>query len=280
MSGAACRTLFDAPRIKLGELTCPAGGPDWGKANVMGRLANIAFPRTSAVIVRSGRPPVLANANHVLVYDPHQEYSRSPVDARGWRCVFLAVDEDVLSECAAAPADGPSRRHAYVLQHLACEEAESPRPDPLRIEELLYHLLAAAVESIGPQVPHAARRARTRRVHRELVEDAKRVLTVRMSEHVSLDTLAGELYTSPYHLARLFRAHTGYTLHAYRSELRLRCALDRLPAYRGNLTGLAHELGYASLSHFSDSFCRAFGTRPSEPTQTRTILEAGARAPA
>src|SRR5438067_9177097 len=167
MDSAVCRTLFDAPRIKLGALTCPPGSPDWGKVNVMGRLANIAFPHTSAVIVRAGRQPVLANANHVLVYHPHQEYRRSPVDGRGWSCVFLAVDAATLTEAGCRAADGPSSRKAYLLQHLLVERVASPSPDPLEVEELLYHLLAAAVFDIATSssLLPSGRRGRTRRAH-------------------------------------------------------------------------------------------------------------------
>jgi AraC-like DNA-binding protein len=37
----------------------------------------------------------------------------------------------------------------------------------------------------------------------------------------------------------------------------------RLPESRGNLTALALELGFASHSHFTDTFRRAFGVAPS-----------------
>lgn len=249
----------------------------------MGRLANIAFPRTSAVIVRAGGHPVLANANHVLVYQPHQEYRRSPVDGRGWSCIFLAVDAATLAEAGAGrAADGSSGRHAYLLQHLVVQRATSRSASSLQIEELLYHLLAAAIADIATassRLP-SARRTRTRRAHRELVESAKHVLTVRMTERVTLDGLANELHTSPFHLARLFRSHTGYTLHGYLCELRIRHALGRVGTSRGELTALAHELGYASLSHFSDSFRDAFGFRPSAAAQLRRIPEAGGRLPA
>jgi AraC family transcriptional regulator len=283
VDGAVCRTLFDAPRIKLGALTCPPGCPDWGKVNVMGRLANVAFPRTGAVIIRAGRRPVVANANHVLVYHPHQEYRRSPVDERGWSCVFLAVDAATLAEAGGGrAADGPSGRHAYLLQHVVVERAACPSADPLEIEELLYHLLAAALADIAsvPSELPSARRPRTRRAHLELVEHAKHVLTARLREGVSLDSLASEVHASPFHLARLFRAHTGYTLHGYLCELRVRHALGRVATCRGELTALAHELGYASLSHFSDSFLDAFGFRPSAAAQLRRIPEAGGRLPA
>ena len=68
--------------------------------------------------------------------------------------------------------------------------------------------------------------------------------------------------TSAFHLARLFGRHTGFTLHGYRTRMRLLHALDRLEEARGTLTDLALELGYSSQSHFTDAFRRAFGAPP------------------
>ena len=62
--------------------------------------------------------------------------------------------------------------------------------------------------------------------------------------------------------ARVFREETGFSLHGYRTQLRLRLALDALAAGR-EIGELAHDLGFASHSHFTDSFRRVFGVAPS-----------------
>ena len=51
------------------------------------------------------------------------------------------------------------------------------------------------------------------------------------TESLPLGRLARRLQTSPYHLARVFRAETGFSVHAYRQSLRLRMALERMPTY-------------------------------------------------
>jgi AraC-like DNA-binding protein len=58
--------------------------------------------------------------------------------------------------------------------------------------------------------------------------------------------------------------HTGTTLAAYRGQLRLRLALERLRDSRSDLTTIAYDLGYSSHSHFTMAFRQAFGTTPSE----------------
>jgi AraC-like DNA-binding protein len=80
---------------------------------------------------------------------------------------------------------------------------------------------------------------------------------------VSLDQLARRVHVSPFHLARVFRARTGFTLHGYRNQLRLRLALDRIDDEGCSLTALANELGFSSHSHFTDAFRSLFGAPPS-----------------
>ena len=113
-----------------------------------------------------------------------------------------------------------------------------------------------------PRPEPRRRRAATENVHRDVVEDAKAVLSRRFHERLGLDDVATAVGTSPFHLARVFRRHTGSSLHAYRTQLRLRSALDALADPRRQVGGLALELGFASSSHFVDSFRAAFATTP------------------
>ncbi len=106
-----------------------------------------------------------------------------------------------------------------------------------------------------------------------IADDAVELLTATVTEQLTLADLGARLAVSPFHLARVFRAHTGFTLHGFRTQLRLRLAFDRLPECRGELTRLALELGFASHSHFTDAFRRGFGVPP------RTIAEAGSALP-
>jgi AraC family transcriptional regulator len=292
----SCRTLFENGRARLGELSCPAESSAWGRLNAIGVLAHVAFPRTSAIIHQTGRDPVVANPNHVLFYNAHQEYRRALVDPRGYSCLFLGVTPDLLAELVAPArrsrvlplAETRSDRRTSLLLHLLVAAARSRRTDSLLVEELLYGLLAHVVAAalVRSPGPGDARKPRTRRAHRVLVDEAKCMLTTRMDERLSLDELARALYTSPFHLARVFRAETGSSLHGYRMELRARVAFQRLSERRGTLSELAHELGYSSSSHFSDSFRGVFGVRPSAvermleavgavgAPEVRTILEA------
>lgn len=80
----------------------------------------------------------------------------------------------------------------------------------------------------------------------------------------TLDDVADAACSSPFHLARCFRQHTGLSLHAYRQRLRLAAALQRLEDGERDLAALAHELGYSSQSHLGAVFVRELGITPGQ----------------
>lgn len=83
----------------------------------------------------------------------------------------------------------------------------------------------------------------------------------------SLHDVADAACCSYFHLARLFRVHTGLGLHAYRERLRLAVALQRLEEGEGDLAALAHDLGYSSQSHLGAMFRRGVGVTPTQARQ-------------
>lgn len=85
----------------------------------------------------------------------------------------------------------------------------------------------------------------------------------RFTRNLSLSEIAREVETSVFHLARIFKARTGFSLHAYRNQLRLRAALERLPDRAVDLINIALDLGFSSHSHFTETFRRHFGQTPS-----------------
>ena len=229
----------------------------------MGAWPHVVFPRSHVLIEQDGARPVLTTPNHVVFYKPHQLYRRGLRDPLGDRCVWLEASPAVF-EVPDAPA-GPCAPGTFLLalalaRHLDLE----PVPDRLLAEEAALRLLAVGAPAAGRSS--------------ELSEAAKEWLAERFDQPLSLAAVAAALNVSRFHLARVFRASTGFSLTRYVHELRLRRAVERLAEDPGlSLTGLALELGYCSPSHFSDCFRAAFGRPPSSlrGTQLRTIMEAG-----
>jgi AraC-like DNA-binding protein len=271
----ASRVLLAMPELTLGEFACESGDRLWGEVNDIGGGAHVVFPRTRVLIAQDGSHPVLVTPNDVVYYRPHQRYRRGLRDSRGDRSLWLEVAPELFERAPAGPAR-PSGARTYLLavsvaRHLRTE----PAPDRLLAEEAALRLLADAVAQEPPD--RAARRARTQADHADLAEAAKELLTERMAEPLSLRRVAAALFVSPFHLARVFRSQTGFSLTGYVHGLRLRAAVDRLAAEPDtDLSRLAVDLGYCSASHFTDRFRTTFGSPPStlRGTELRTIVEA------
>ena len=90
----------------------------------------------------------------------------------------------------------------------------------------------------------------------------------RFKDNLTLSDIAREVQSSVFHLARTFKARTGFSLHTYRNQLRLRSALEQLREPGTDLTGIALDLGFSSHSHFTECFRRNFGMTPSAVRET------------
>ncbi|HZB22486.1 MAG TPA: AraC family transcriptional regulator, partial [Gaiellaceae bacterium] len=151
----------------------------------------------------------------------------------------------------------------YLLQHVAVRALHHARPDALAVEEVIARAVTrsiAAANAFHRDAPTET--ARAQRARYALSESAKSWLIENLTERFTLSEIARALHTSPFHLARVFRRETGFSLHDYRNHLRLRTALDRIEN-GDDLARIAHQLGYSSHSHFTRAFTRAFGVTPS-----------------
>ncbi len=267
MTGAQVeRTLHRSSRLRLAEFWCPPSSPRWRIPNVIPSSPHVVFPRTSAIIRHAGGEATLANANHVMFYNPGQRYHRRLHDPRGDRCWFLELRPSLLAELGGSGefrfASGPSDPRARLLLHAAVRHLDGRSSDLLLVEETLLEALAR-VFTTASAFDRGSRPSSPRAARCELVERAKELLTETACERLSLDDLGRRLLVSEFHLARSFRAGTGVSLHRYRTLLRLELALERLGDPETDLARLAHSLGYASHSHFTDRFRSVFGVPPS-----------------
>ena len=276
---ASVTPLLSTSTLSVGEFHCPPGDASWHETNRIGDRAHVVFPRCSVLIRQLGRAPVLATPNHAMLYNADQHYRRELQHELGDESVFVELAEETLEQLAGDDrlrvTHVPTGRQTYLLQHLLVRHLRSRCSDELEAEELASRLVQSA---LTPQVARRrAARERTKAEHRELAEAAKSEIAADLSVRRSLGELAQNLHTSPFHLARVFRAETGFTLAGYRQALRLRAALERLPGTDRDLSALALELGFSSHSHFTASFTREFGVPPSavrDPRRVRALLDA------
>lgn len=82
-----------------------------------------------------------------------------------------------------------------------------------------------------------------------------------LTEEISIDHLAEQFYLSKYYMMRLFRERTGFTIHAYLTDKRLRLARE-LIAQGMTASAACYQCGYRDYSAFSRAYKKRFGVSP------------------
>jgi AraC-like DNA-binding protein len=269
--------VFASPLVTIGRWRCPADHPQFVDSGPTPE-ALFVFPRESVWIAHDGRAPFVADANTVTYYNKGQQYRRRRLSENGDQCEWFAVAPEAIAETLSAHesaaidrpelpfpfSHGPSDPDNYLRQRMVFHHvSKEANPDRLFVEEAVLSILGDVTRLA---YAHGGVRSKPRvkpRRDGDIIEAARDLIARRFKDNLSLSDIAGEVQSSVFHLARLFRARTGFSLHAYRNQLRLRAALERLHDSDADLIDIALDLGFSSHSHFTETFRRSFGKTPS-----------------
>jgi AraC-like DNA-binding protein len=212
----------------------------------------------------------LSNAGEEIDYTP----IATDCLGGGW----IAFDPDQLRTAASLhipPRSGTDEGRVFVLPWVATDPQlhlrqrelfESLAAGGSGVEDAALASLRVLHEVLILERAAAARDAdsgvRSPRTH-EAIAQVQEWTTSRFTERLTVAELSRLSHISPFHLCRLFKAHTGFGIHQYQTELRLRYALDILATSRASISSVALELGFSSHSHFTGAFSRLFGCSPS-----------------
>jgi AraC family transcriptional regulator len=103
---------------------------------------------------------------------------------------------------------------------------------------------------------------RQQRVARDRVDAVIAILRRDLANAPTLEHIAREVGCSPFYLSRTFSKETRLTIPQYLRQLRMEKAAELLRTGRFNVTEAALEVGYNSLSHFSQAFHQIHGCCP------------------
>lgn len=244
------------PLLVWDQLELQGGLPEWGPS-YQPASPRLMLPLERCVQCEIDGQRFVLDAGSALWLTPRQAYRlRQPF--AGQRSMVLAMDgpEGAARRCRVLPL------HRWRLHRLAQQAAQG---DVLAVEEGAAELIDELLRddaAPSPRVPHAA------------VERAREFIASDPTRGDGLAAIACAAASSPFHLARVFRRYTGRGLHAYRDDLRMALALQRLQTGEAALAQLAVELGYAHHSHFSAAFKRRFGVSPAQMRRNLTARAA------
>ena len=139
------------------------------------------------------------------------------------------------------------------------------KPPVLRVARPLWYRakaleLASDLLFVGPKEELFCHRQQ--RLAEERANQVKTHLALNLTEPPSLKDLGRLVGCSPFHLSRTFSTAVGMTIPQYLRQIRIERAADLLREGRLNVTEVALEVGYNSISHFSQAFCQLMGCCP------------------
>jgi AraC family transcriptional regulator len=264
---AVIQPHFRGTSVAFGSFRCEPGDVRWTLENQVGEVPHIIFPVTPWHVAVGGGEPELVTRNHVVFFNAEEAFDRKDFGGDGDSNHFMVLAPDVAEEMLhEVPSTGGRPRFPRAVARLSpltflAERLARRRlvagAEPLEAEERLLSLAADTVRAAFGTWPGRARRAP------RFVEDAKVLLTGDVAGHLTLPELGRALNVSAFHLARTFRAHTGYTLHGYRLHLRVRMAADLVADGATDLREVATKVGFSSHSHLTTAFHNLFGIPPS-----------------
>lgn len=142
----------------------------------------------------------------------------------------------------------------------------SSRNDFLLIAETAMQLLQRAVQGTSERQirsRHVLQDNGTEQRHCRLAKQCEALLTTEYDQLLTLESIAAELATTPFHLSRVFSRQTGKSIHQYLLQLRLRSAMDQMiDRPNSRITDISLDSGFSTPSHFSQAFRKNFGISP------------------
>jgi AraC-like DNA-binding protein len=276
------RVLRRTPLLAAGEYRCPVTHPQFAGGGP--QLCHyIVFPRRAVRIQVEGDEPQVAAPGTLRFYNVGDCYGRAAIgrqaDESDWIGLDARLFEELLVHLPGARADtvssarfalraSPASARLCLAQRRLFAWVEAEGVDRLGFEEDALELTRSSLEEAALAWCADTRRRRTprpasQRRRRQIAEQAKEILALDPALELSLGEVAHQVHCSVAHLSRVFRRHTGATLHGYRQQIRLHQALQMLGDGGLSLADVAAQLGFASQSHMSEAFRRHFGARPS-----------------
>jgi AraC-like DNA-binding protein len=265
MTQLAVRELHASALARVADVACraarsPRGGPEWSAE------PELIVPRRGVFALHRRGGVTVADATTAVLLGAGEEYRVSHPGGHGDACTVLAFASDTLEEAVGVPRKPAAPLRPATQRRAALFTAALRRgPDPLAADEGALLLLADVAADV--RATRVASRAAERRA-----DAVRAVLAADPTAHWRLDTVAAAVHSSPFHLARQFRAETGETIARHLMRLRLALAAERIAGGERNLARLASDLGFAHHSHLSARFRGLFGATPRE---LRTIATAG-----
>jgi len=245
----------------------------------------------SAFIVRGERAPLKADTAVLVNAWEHHAYAHDAAPGERTLILALYIEPGWLAELqrslamTAHPRFFPqkcvpiSAATQRIVEEFVLEMWWADEVSPARMEELLFNLIIAVIESFTGwrdlvsllrMRPPVAMDPRIRQAIAMMREDLARELDV--------DTLAARSGLSRAHFFSLFQRDTQVTPLVYANVLRFEAAVGRLSHGNEPVSNVALDLGFSAPGHFARFFRQHLGITPTEYRRAVALFEPPAEA--
>jgi AraC-like DNA-binding protein len=150
---------------------------------------------------------------------------------------------------------------------------------PARLEDLLFNLIVAVIESYsGWRDLASLLRSKPPVAMDPRIRQAIALMKQDTAHELDMDSLAARAGVSRAHFFTLFQRDTQVTPLVYANVLRFEAAVKRLTQGNESLGELAHDLGFSAPGHFSRFFRQHLGITPSDYRRVVNLFEPPAAA--
>lgn len=250
------RTVVESRHFAIRAVACADHHAGW------------SAPETSSVgeivLVRRGRFRVRSHGRRMTV-DPttgylhpagHETSFAHP--AGGDVCTSITLPGEMLTIDAARTATVRVDGRLELAHRMLLRTREDP---DFAAAEAVVNLLRLVLRRQPDETPAPGRY--------DLADRARETILADEPSGASLVGLARLLRTSPAHLSRTFRHHTGISISRYRNRVRISRALQRIDDGETDLAGLAVTFGFSDQAHFTRTMRDELGRSPG---QVRALL--------
>jgi AraC-like DNA-binding protein len=169
--------------------------------------------------------------------------------------------EGIVMERDEQP-DDPLLLRRWIADLQPARNGDAPRATVLEMEARLWRMASRLQPRQTPSGRAKKMRDKPQSLLPATVERLARFLATQYREHVAMSDVARHAHVHPHYAMKLFRSHTGMTLHQYLTLQRIAHAQRLLITTERTILDIALDSGFQSVSRFYEAFTRQLGVSP------------------